>query len=56
MEMNTLTWNVRGFNEPFRAQAVQTLIVESKVGLVGLPYTKVKIGNIERVVNRMYKN
>lgn len=43
-------------NDPSRARDVQSLIVEHKVGVVGLLETKVKHDNIGIVVNRVNGN
>lgn len=56
MEMNIICWNVRGMNDPSRERDVHELLVEHKIGIVGLLETKVKQSNVGRIENRVNGN
>ncbi|XP_075104495.1 uncharacterized protein LOC142178570 [Nicotiana tabacum] len=49
-----LSWNVRGLNTPNKQKEVKLLCTNENICLVNLLETKVKTGNMEKVINNMF--
>lgn len=51
--VNILAWNVRGLNAPKKQKEVRLLCNEHNISLVGLLETKIKVSQIDNMINNM---
>ena len=47
--MNLASWNIRGFNDPYKQRDLRSLIFKHKLCLVGLNETKVREENSTKI-------